>query len=91
MEIHLPLLLELHRLRLEECDDLDEEEEEEDDDDDDEDEDDDDELEEDDEEDRVRLRFRFLFSLPEFTEERDVKRMNTRQQEKQPATGLLIW
>ena len=60
--IHLPLLLELLRLRLDECDEPDEEE----DDEDEEDEDDDDELEEDDEEDLLRLRLRFtFFSRPE--------------------------
>lgn len=59
--IHLPLLLELLRLWLDECDDRDEEEDDEDEDD----EDDDDELEEDDEEDLLRLRFRFRFSCPE--------------------------
>lgn len=64
---HLPLLLELHRLRLEECDEADEEEDEEDEDD----EDDDDELEDDDEEDLSRLRFLFLFSRPDETEETD--------------------
>lgn len=58
---HLPLLLELLRLRLEECDERDEEE----DDEDEEDEDDDDELEEDDEDDLLRLRLRFVFSRPE--------------------------
>lgn len=73
--LHLPLLLELHRLWLEECDDPDEEEDEEEEEDDDEDEDDDDELEEDDEDDRVRLRFRFLFSRPEFTEDRNATRL----------------
>lgn len=52
------LLLELLRLRLDECDEPDEEDE------DDDEEDDDDELEEDDEEDLLRLRFRFLFSRP---------------------------
>lgn len=57
---HLPLLLELLRLRLD-----DREEPEDDDEDDDADEDDDDELEEDDEEDLLRLRFRLIFSLPE--------------------------
>lgn len=60
--MHLPLLLELLRLQLEECDELDEEE--------DDDDEDDDELEEDeDEEDLLRLRFRFLFSRPEKTRE----------------------
>lgn len=56
------LLLELLRLRLDECDEPDEEEDDEDEDD--EDEDDDDELEEDDEEDLLRLRFRLLFPRP---------------------------
>lgn len=53
------LLLELLRLRLDECDEPDEECDEDEDD-----EDDDDELEEDEEEDLLRLRFRFLFSRP---------------------------
>lgn len=53
-------LLELLRLRLDECDEPDEEEDDEDEDD----EDDDDEVEEDDEEDLLRLRFRFFFSRP---------------------------
>lgn len=57
------LLLELLRLRLDECDEPDEEEDEEEDEDED-DEDADDEVEEDDEEDLLRLRFRFFFSRP---------------------------
>lgn len=60
LNIHLPLLLELLRLRLDECDEPEEEE--------DDDDEDDDELEEDDdEEDLLRLRFCFLFSRPEKT------------------------
>lgn len=62
MKPHLPLLLELLRLLLDEFDEPDEEE-------DDEDEDDDDDLEEDDEEDLLRLRFRFVFSRPEWTDD----------------------
>lgn len=60
--INLPLLLELLRLWLDECDEPDEEE---DDEDEDEDEDDEDDLEEDDEEDLLRLRLRLVFSRPE--------------------------
>lgn len=59
LDLHSPLLLELLRLRLDDCDEPDEE-----DDDEDDEEDDDDELDEDDEEDLLRLRFRFLFSRP---------------------------
>lgn len=61
MDLNLPLLLELLRLRLDDCDEPDEEEDDEDEDAEDE----EDELEEDDEEDLLRLRFRFLFSRPE--------------------------
>lgn len=57
-------LLELLRLRLDECDEPDEEEEEEDDDEEEEDDEDDEVEEDDDEEDLLRLRFRFLFSRP---------------------------